>query len=727
MKKYLLAPRVALISLLPFGSLTVLSACDVPSSLSTRTPTADALTLRAAILTTATGQNLRILDTRPLPDSFQNSTQLQAILDNSNTVYTFERNADGSLSMPLPDGRRPDSEGKIELLITNGTQSQLVILDTSPLVNLQSEAIQVTPGNNVTLGTELKLTAQFDADFVAEEYILNWSVATSANGTFQPLSGNQATISWTPTQAGNYFIRLIMQNKATGASSTYTTPAPLIFVNGTDQLLRTLPASGQILTGDRLTLEANFPEAENQTGLLWSFSQSPVGPFQPIAETGQSIRWEPPAAGSYYLRIQVPQADGSLNAYTSSQALVQVSNPDNLVRTQPESGEIIRGEQIQLETTLQDLPEGTEYLWSYSNSAQGPFRAIASEGPQIQWTPEETGEFYLRLRTLIPREGSELKEEKTYTTSGVEVSVRDTDSTFALSPQPANLLQGQSVTLALANPPATGSTISWAFAPSPQGPFQSISGTGGANGQGLRWSPPAAGNFFLRAEVTRPNGSNRTFTSASALVNVAQSSGVITTSAGQSNLGQAVRLEANLPEPMGNEIFTWSVSPSPAGPWQIAQSLDSDTGGAQLNWYPPQEGTYYIKTDVYQPTTQEVMSFVSPRALVQVTNQPSFFRTSPEPANIGIQGAVILSANFFTPSVDRFSYAWSRSNAPMGPFTALGGSLESRFNWVQPGIPGNYYIKLDVIAESTRKNVSFTSTNPIVFVGESQSQTTSRF
>lgn len=687
MKKYLFAPRFALISLLPLGGLAGLAGCDVPSSLSTRTPAANAVTLRAAILTTATGQSLRILDTSPLPESFRNSSQLQAILDNSNTVYTFERNADGSLSMSLPAGRRPDSEGKIELLITNGTQSQLVILDTSPFVALQSEAIQVSPGNTVTLGTELKLTAQFQEDFAVEDYILNWSAATSAAGTFLPLSGHQSTVTWTPAQAGNYFIRLVMQNKQTGASSTYTTAAPLIFVNGTDQLLRTLPASGQILTGDRLTLEANFPEAEGKERLLWSFSQSPVGPFQPIAETGQSIRWEPPMAGSYYLRVQVPQSDGSLDAYTTSQALVQVSDPDNLVRTTPESGEIIRGESIQLQTTLQDLPLGTEYLWSYGNSAQGPFRAIASEGPQIQWIPEETGEFYLRLRTLIPREGSELKEEKTYTSAGVEVSVRDTDSSFALSPQPANLLQGQSVTLALAEAPTSNSILSWSFAPGPQGPFQTISGTGGNNGQGLRWSPPMAGNFYLRAEVASPNGTNRTFTSASALVNVAQSSGVITASSAQSNLGQSVGLQANLPETTGNEIFTWSVGPSPAGPWQIAQSLATQTGNAQLNWYPPQEGTYYIKADVYRPTTQEVMSFVSPRALVQVTNQPNFFRTSPEPANIGPQGAVSLISNFFAPTGDRFSYAWSRANAPTGPFTAIGGSLENRFNWFNPVFP----------------------------------------
>ena len=727
MKKYLFSSLSTFFFFGPVGILALsLSACDIPSAQSVRTQTDAVPTLRAAILTTSAGQTLRILDTSALPEALRNSSKLQAILDNSKTLYTFERNADGSLSIVLPAGSRPDSEGQIELLLTNGTQSQLVRLDTSPLFKLDAQAIAVEPANTVTLGTELMLNAQLSEALSEEENTFNWSVASASSGPFQPLSGNSSQIMWTPVQAGNYFVRLSIQNTQTGASSSYTPPAPIIFVGSTETLVRTLPESGKILTGDSLTLIADFPEAAEKTNLLWSFSQSPVGPFQPIADSGNRIVWEPPVAGSYYIRVQVPQSDGSLDAYTTAQALVQAANPDNLVTIQPESGEIIRGESVQLTANLEALPEGTEYLWSYGNSPQGPFRAIATEGQQITWTPDETGEFYLRLRTLTPQAGSAIKTEKTYTTADVEVSVRDSDENFALSPQPANLVQGQSVNLSLANPPAN-SSITWSFSPSPQGPFQSISGTGGNNGQNLKWSPPFAGNFYLSAEVNTPSSANRTYRSATALVNVAQSSGVITTSRSINGLGQAVQLQANLPESTGQEIFTWSVGPSPAGPWQIAQSLDRETGRPQLNWYPSQEGTYYIKADVYQPSTNEVISFVSPRSLVQVTNRPSVIRTSPEPANIGTEGAVQFNAFFTPPSGEQFSYIWSRSNAPTGPFTAIGASLQQRFSWVQPGIPGNYYIKLDVISESTRKNVSFISSNPIVFVGESQSQTTPRF
>ncbi len=723
MKKYLIPPFSSLLVAATVGmSPFALSACDITPTLTARTPE-NVPVIRAAILAGASGQTLRILDASALPEDFKNSPRLQAILDNSNTLYTFERNADGTLSLPLPAGTRPDSEGILELVITNNRTSQLVKLNTGPLVDFAAQAVQITPGNTVTLGTELMLQAQFEDNVSPEEFTLNWSVATSAQGQFQPLSGNDTRISWTPAQAGNYFVRIVLQERRTGATSTYTSPSPVVFVNGTDNIVNITPAGGQILAGDTLTLSANLPEAEGKNNLLWGFSQSPVGPFQPIAGSGQTLRWEPPFAGSYYLQIQIPQDSGELDAYVTSQAVVQVTNAENLVETVPESGEVIRGESITLRSTLEDLPAGTQYLWSYGNSPQGAFRAISQEGPEIRWIPEETGEFYLRLRTLIPTDGG--IEEKTYTTSDVEVSVRDSDAIFALAPQPANLVQGQSVELALRDL-EPNRTINWSFSPSPQAPFQSISGTGGTRGQNLRWNPPFAGNFFLRAEVTGGNTPNRTYTSATALVNVSQSSGVITVNRAISNLGQAVQLRANIPEPTGDETYTWSVSPSPVGPWELAQSLDTDTSGNTLNWYPPREGTYFIKTDVFKGGT--VISFVSPRTLVQVNNQPRFFRTGPDPANIGTQGAVELTTNFFPPSGERFSYVWSRANAPMGPFTAIGGSLQLRFTWLMPGIPGNYFIKLDVISENTRKSVSFTSSNPIVFVGESsQTQTIPRF
>ena len=113
-----------------------------------------------------------------------------------------------------------------------------------------------------------------------------------------------------------------------------------------------------------------------------------------------------------------------------------------------------------------------------------------------------------------------------------------------------------------------------------------------------------------------------------------------------------------------------------------------------------------------------MLSFVSPRALVFVAGSREFFSTNPAPAVIGTQGAVTLNAGFVPPSPGSYTYAWSSAPSPQGPFTALGASLSSRFSWVRPGTPGNYYLKLDVIGPNSRA-LSFLSSEALVFVGES--------
>lgn len=683
------------------------SACNLPGGLESSLP-GSSQTVRAVVLTTASGQSLRVVDLEQLPEAFRNAPQLQAILDNSNTTYTVVRNADGSLSIPLPAGRRPDSEGIIELVLTNGQTSQLLRFDTSPLVKLGSDAFKVEPAKQVILGTALQLTANLQENAEPQRYSFLWSAATSLQGQFQTLSGTGPTIEWKPEQPGNYFLRLELRDLQTGASSLVTSATPVVFVQAADSIVITTPADGRILTGDSIGLKANIPE-QTTNNYLWGYAQSPVGPFQPIAAQGQSIEWEPPASGAYYLRLQLP--GGSQDSYVSSRPLVQVAPPDEFMETQPQSGEITRGQSIQLAVDLPGTAPDSRYLWSFSNSPQGPFRSISSEGKQISWVPDETGEFYLRVR-LIEADGS----EKTYTTTKVKVSVRDSDDNFQLSPQPASLVKGQSVFLALKQNVASNRVINWSYSAQPQGPFQPISG----QGQNTRWTPPAAGSYYLRAEITGGSTPKSTLTSATALVSVTESPNILSAQPSSINLGQALTLRANLPESQGNERYTWSVGPSAAGPWEPAQSLSTDTQGSTLQWYPPREGSYFIKTDVLK-ASGEVISFVSPQAQVFVNNTPAFFATSPNPALIGTQGAVELSALFQPPAGERLFYAWSAGFSPTGPFNAIGGSLQLRFNWVRPGVAGSYYIKLDVISETSGKSLSFFSSNPLVFAGESQS------
>lgn len=692
-------------------SQLILSACDTPFALNAHVG-AQNDPLRATLVSSSSGQTLRVLQLDKLPAPLRDASEIRAILDNSTATYPVQRNADGTLSIPLPTGRQPDSKGIVEIMLTDGQKSWLLSFDTGPLLDLADPPIQIGPTQRVVLGTGLDLKAQFaDKNTDTSAYTFTWSAASSAQGPWMPISGTESSVRWHPVQAGNYFLRLETRASQSGAVSVFTTPAPVVFVQAPDQIALTDPADGQILAGDEVQLKANIPEAQNAEQYLWAYSQSAVGPFQPIAGQGAELSWEPPVAGSYYLRLQIPQGQ-ELDTYTSSKALVVVSDADDLISTQPASGEVTRGQSLRLQADIPGTEEGTRYLWSFASSPQGSFTAIAAEGQQIQWLPNQTGEFYMRVRTIAP-DGN----EKTYTSAKVLVSVRDSDAVFDLQPNPANLVKGQSVILKLKDVSATRQ-LNWFYGFSAQRPFQSIPG----QGQNLSWSPPLAGSFFLRAEVTGGGEPNATYTSASALVNVTESNSVVSAApSGAQRMGTRVLLKAQTPEPIDNAIYTWSVGPSPVGPWFPAQTLDSDPTGSQIAWYPGQEGAWYVKVDVARPEGGSVLSFTSPRALVFSNNSRDFFHTNPNPANIGTQGAVELSANFSPPAGELFTYAWSYGPSAQGPFVAMGASSNpNSFTWLKPGVAGSYHIKLDVISNSSGRVISFVSSNPLVFVGESQ-------
>lgn len=692
------------------------TACDAPLSLTSRPADSAAAvtTVRATLQTGASGQQLQVAEMTSLPAEVRNAREIRAVFDNSTTTYTVVRNADTSLTIPLPAGRSPNSSGIIEgLLTTDLPSTHLIHFDTGALLKFGNPAIRVSPSAQVVQGARLSLSANFTNPEAASAYDFNWFVGSSALGPWTPVSGRAATTTWEPARAGGYFVRLDTVDRRTLASTTYTSPVPLVLVQDSSAIAVTTPANGNVTLGERIELKANIPGAPAEARYLWAAAQSPQGPFAPIAETGATIRWEPTAAGSYYLRLQTVNGDNQTSTYTSSKALVFVAEAEDIIQTAPASGSLTRGQSIDLSTRL-EAREGLRLSWSYALSAQGPFTSIPNgEGDQVRWTPQQTGEFFLRVRAFDSASG----EERTYTSSRAVVVVSDSDTTFSLSPSPAAVVRGESVRLRLNQELPNGRTIAWQYAASPQGPFQAIPG----QGQDVNWSPSQAGSFYLRAEVSGGSLPTATYTSASALVTVSESGNVIQVlPGGATTLGYRLQLRANVPNANERMTYNWAYGLSPVGPWLSAQSLSESVTGPILDWTPTEAGSFYLKVDVSTPDSRDVLSFTTPAAAAFVNEGQPFFRTSPSPANITTNSAVSLSVNYTPAESESVIYAWSAGPSPNGPFTAIGGSLVPQITWQRPGVQGNYHLKVDVISNRTQRALSFVSPTPLVFVGASQ-------
>ncbi|MBF2052647.1 MAG: hypothetical protein IGS03_04180 [Candidatus Sericytochromatia bacterium] len=686
-------------------TLQLLAACDSPSGLSS-SPQSSLAAVNVNVSTTNTGlRTVQIPIASLLPEAIQMASHLAVIFDASNTSVDVQRNADGSLSFPLNTSRSFDSNQELNILMVADRQQTFALkLRSGVPFQLDTPPIAVTPDDTVTLGTRLQLQARIRDDVAADNLTFSWEAATAASGPWQAIAGSQPGVAWEPQQAGAYYIRLRISDQRTQSQSSYISPTPQVYVQRSETIAQTEPPSGRILSGEDLGLKLSLPEfasADENLSVQWFYASSAQGPFQPISSQGREIRWEPPAAGSYFLRARVAQA-GSLSTYTSERAQVVVAAAEDILSVS--SSAILRGESVNLSASLPAV-SGASYQWLYSVTPQGPFTAIAGDALSLSWTPREAGEFYLRLRVSTP------ERSDTYTSSTRLLSVRDSNEVFSLQPSPANLSKGQSVQLSLNNAPSE--QVNWSYASTPQGPFQPIPNAGSS----ILWSPPEAGRYYLRASATRPDGSQAEFASASALVFVNEVSVLRSEpAAGSIALGQSVRLRAELPESTQLR-YSWSFSSTPQGPFQPLPSLDNP-GLSSVLWYPVQAGAYYVRVDVTNPLTQGSFSFTSDEPMVRVNSNQPFFSTDPLNGRIERNDVLRISSRFETGGRS-FNLGWAYSRSSSGPFIPMGGSTAPAFVWDDLDKPvGSYYVRLQATAPGSNNPLTFVSDTPLIFVSE---------
>ncbi len=692
-----------------------LSACNTPTGALSNSDDA-VLVIQANIQAGQTGRSVQI-QADQLPQDLRQSREISVALDNSNNILTVKRNADQSLSFALSDAVKVDSNGNLKvLLIADQKKSFFVTLKTGSLLELDAQAIQVSPSTQVLKGSQIQLQASLKQAELADGVDFSWYTGSTANGPWVSIPGSGPQTEWDTPQAGAYFVRLDMQKKDSPLSSSYITSSALITVKESDDAIATDPQSGDILQGAAIQLKINPSALKLPTAGLsyrWAYAQSPQGPFIPIEEQGAEISWEPPAAGAYYIRSEWRQDQKLRASYVPSKAIVKVANSNQFLKITPQAGEVTRGDVVEIQSNLENTSPGLDYSWFYSLSPQGPFNLIEGQGEQVSWYPEQTGQFYLRMKTLDSAAGI----SRTYTSSKALVTATDSNQFFSVSPSNGQIPKGEAIQVSLNR---DLERVVWSYSNSPQAPFVIIPGMG----KSIQWVPAQAGSYYLRAQGINSAAKNVTFSTATAQVFVSERDDIIVTEPALANLnlGSIVNLKANLPAQSNQSKYFWSYGTTANGPWTSIASLDSRFSQKNIRWIPTQTGNFFVKVDVNNPDSQSTVSFVSPSPVVFVDQQTPFFKTNPEPAFIGTEGAVTLTTSF-QPAGLSLSYAWSYGPSTAGPFYAIGGTTLPEILWRKPGQVGSYYIKMDATLKDSSQVLSFVSKNPLVFVSSgTQSQ-----
>lgn len=391
---------------LPLIAIVALAACDSGPHV-VATATTPAVEVAANLSSGAAGAQLRILNPQELPEAIRQAKELSVSVDSSKTSLPVIREADGSLTVNFGQlAPKLDTDGNVTVLfILDKQYGRLVTLKTGPSISLGTPAIMTDPSPaSVLKGFSLGLKANVAAS-QADRYTYTWSYsAQPASGMWTPISGNAPSVDWTPPSQGNYYVRLEVTDKATQKNTVYTSPSALVFVGEGKDIITTSPFPANLDRGQEVGL--SLTQATKAGAIYsWAYSVNPAAGWQPITSgnnesaRGASVSWLPPNEGNYYIKVDISDpATRTTSSFTSSQALVFVSETSPLIYTEPNPARVLTNSGVTLRTRLEPKP-GDTFGWSYGSSQMGPWTAIGgSTVGHISWSKSRpVGTYYIKL------------------------------------------------------------------------------------------------------------------------------------------------------------------------------------------------------------------------------------------------------------------------------------------------------------------------------------------
>ena len=424
-------------------------------------------------------------------------------------------------------------------------------------------------------------------------------------------------------QAGNLKALFIMDDR-TSQIVTLATGSPVAFAQPP---VVTGPSPAYLTRGLAVTLRANTEASPEAYQFTWAYGLSPQGPWQSIPGQGKEVEWTPGAAGNYYIKVDsVDRATQKSYATITPQAVVFVTEADNLVTTAPASGSIERGSQVQLTFNRPAGVEGTNlsYAWSTAVSPQGPWSPLSGDAPSVSFLPTNTGSYYVRVDVTNRDTG----KVSTFTTSKAVVTV--TEGASIVKASASSVERGDKVQLSLniANPGEGPFTWYYALAGGASA-WTQISGTGST----VDLVVNQAGSYNFRVDIPQASGV-KSFTTNEPVLSVVERQPLIQSDPPNATIrpGSSVTVKLNargIEE--GKYRFVWYASTNPMGGWQTLpfesqaeqtrKTYSWKTVRPNSNFIPPtQPGSYYVRVDAFELTGTARYSFTSSEPVVFVEN-----------------------------------------------------------------------------------------------------------
>lgn len=392
------------------------------------------------------------------------------------------------------------------------------------------------PSGGVARGRSVKLRFNRPNGLVGEAPTYAWSVAPSPQGPWQTLSGDGTEITWLPTAAGSYFAKVEVSDRRTGKVNTFVSPQAVVFVTEGSPIVAADPSTAT--RGTRVGLRLNLEVAEGAP-VNWFYSRTGNGPtaqWLPLAGTARTNDLLVNEAGAYHFRIDVPDANGAVKTFTTSEPVLNVTEGAPIVAATPRNAQ--RGDRVSLALNL-GVPEGTRVNWFYSRTGNGPaaqWQPLSGTGRTNAFLVNEAGAYHFRVD--VPDANGAIKP---FTTSDAALTVTEGDLPLITSEPRNNVVrQGANVTLKLnaRGVDETNFRYTWFVSTSPFGPWTALpfERASDATKTTYEWEtettiefpdgserdlthPP--GSYFVRVDAAEKDGPNvYTFTSSTPVVTI---------------------------------------------------------------------------------------------------------------------------------------------------------------------------------------------------------------
>ena len=562
----------------------------------------------------------------------------------------------------------------VTLIVTDAagassTSSVTVTVVSPPLISEQPQSYSIDPNQQF-------IALNSTVEYGSGSYTWQWYSGTTTSGTsISDASGSGTTATFTPTQAGSYYV---VFKDSTGQS--VISDVAVVTMNSAPSV-SVSPSSATIYESQSLLLTATPQGGSGHFSYSWT-----LGGSRSILGTGTSYTFSESTIGTYTIWLNVTDTGTSPNYALSPIPISITVNAAPTVTISPSTATIDSSQSVVLTPAVSGGSGSYIYSWTIGGSS-----TVVGSSPTYSFSETTPGTYKVWLN--VTDTGTTLQFG---ITASVPIVV-DSNPSITVQPQSATIDSGQSIIVTSTATGGTGS-FTWQW-------YNTSGAVSGASGSGTTashsFSTAETGVYVKFTDTGTDSSASPSSTATSKPISVTLDAALSITvqpSSGIIDSGQFITLTSTVSG--GTGTFTWSLYTS------SNNLIATGTGATASHKVSPITTTsyYFLFTDSGTTSGATPTSTITSSSATVTVNSAPTVTVSPSSATLDSSQSLTFASTVDGGS-GSFSYSWTVGSST----TVLGTSSTYSFS---ESTSGTYLLTLTVTDKDT--SYVFTATASIM-------------